>query len=176
MYRAVADGDDDSFMVEWTWTAERCDWRNPSRIVTLDEYNAENVGNAKDHVPAESVEKPVQVDIPQRVDLLGDQIYGSEVPSRQLSLFDKTEFTRTPPTLPAVILRESGEQAFGKINVRTTKKELTFTAHATGNTFRIPLKHCKISWAGNAAIIDIAERDLGRNVVWYGMFKSCRLF
>ena len=46
IYRAVADGDFDSFMVEWTGTAERCEWKNPSRIITLDEYNAENVGNA----------------------------------------------------------------------------------------------------------------------------------
>jgi len=110
-----------------------------------------------------------------KTDLLGNRTYNS-VPSRQLTLFDKTEFTRTFPAFPAVILREGGEQAFGKIDSRTPKKELTFTAHATGNKFRIPLRYCNISWAGNAAIIDIAERDLERNCSWYGMFASCRLF
>jgi len=190
MYRSVGDGDEDSFMVEWTGTAERCDWRNPSRIVTLDEYNAENVGNAHLHVPAEVLDGYVQeADVvpvewieevfpgnDAKTDLLGNPIHGSVVPSRQLSLFDKTDFTRTSRCFLAVILRENGEQAFGKIDSRTPKKELTFTAHASGSTFRIPIQYCKISWAGNSAIIDIAERDLGKNCNWYGMFKSCRLF
>jgi len=118
----------------------------------------------------------VEAKVESNVDLLGNPIYGSAVPSRQLSLFDKTDFTRTSRCFSAVILRENGEQAFGKIDSRTPKKELTFTAHASGSTFRIPLQYCNISWAGNAAIIDIAERDLGRNVGLYGMFKSCRLF
>jgi hypothetical protein len=111
-----------------------------------------------------------------RVDLLGNQIYVESAPSRQLSLFDKTEFTRTSPTIPAVVLRENGEQAFGRMDIRSPKDKLTFTAHATGKKFTIPLRLCKVTWAGNAAIIDIAEQELGRNVSLYGMFASCRLF
>jgi len=165
LYRAVADGNDDSYMIEWQGTAEQCDWKRPCRVLTLDEFNLENVGNAKDHVVAES-----------KRDLLGNRIYDSVVPARQLSLFDKTEFTRKPLYFPAVVVWENGEQAFGKIDSRTPKKELAFTEHATGKKFIVPLQYCNVTWAGQAAIIDIAEHNLMRNVSWHGMFASCRLF
>ena len=45
MIADLAGGDADSYMVEWIGTVGQCDWDNPFRIITLDEYNAENVGN-----------------------------------------------------------------------------------------------------------------------------------
>ena len=163
LYRAVADGNEESYMIEWEGTAEQCDWKRPYRVLTLDEYNAKYADEMRIQPQVKSV------------DLLGNRIYEA-TPSRQLTLFDKTEYTRTHPNFPAVILRENGEQTFGRIDSRTPKKELTFTAHATGKKYTIPLRYCNIAWAGNAAIIDIAEQDLGKNIDLYGMFASCRLF
>ena len=160
-YWAMTDGDKQSYMVAWEGTAEQCDWKRPCRIMTLEEFNAKHVVQVQPQV------KPV--------DLLGNRIYEA-TPSRQLTLFDKTEYTRTPSCNPAVVIRENGEQVFGRVNIKTPKKELMFTSHATGKKYMIPLQYCNIAWAGNAAIIDIAEQDLGKKIDLYGMFASCRLF
>ena len=67
LYLAMADGDDESYMVEWQGTAERCDWRNPCRIVTLDEYNAENVSNPQCHVTADVIVPESTCDVPENL-------------------------------------------------------------------------------------------------------------
>jgi hypothetical protein len=177
-------------MVEWQGTETQCQWRSPCRIITLDEYNAENVGNAQAEtspapaIEEESLELPAETNILEvptlaaeiPVDLLGNAIPAPIAPSRQLSLFDKTEFTRTPHSCPAVILRENGEQSFGRIEFPKSKEKLTFKAHATGKKFLIPSKFCNVTWAGTAAVITIPESELSRRVSLYGMFASCCLF
>ena len=109
-------------------------------------------------------------------DLLGNRIYGSAAPVRQLALFDKSDFTRTYPPIPAVVLRENGEKTIGEIDPRISKA-LTFTANDNGKQYNIPIACCNLTWIGEkSVIVDIPERNLEQHVSWYGMFSSCRLF
>ena len=135
----------------------------------------ETVEHGADVMPDEWGKVPVAE--PVNVDLLGTRVYAPAIPARQLALFDKADFTRTYPTIPAVVLRENGEKAIGAIDPRISKA-LTFTANDSGKQYTIPLACCNVTWVGEdkAVIVDIAERDLKQHVSWYGMFASCRLF
>jgi len=110
------------------------------------------------------------------LNLFGNQIYGSSIPHRQLPLFDKTDFIRTHRDIPAVICRENGERASGAISADTEQGQFTFTAYESGKMYSIPARCCEVSWAGDVAVIAIAESELTRRVSLYGIFTSCCLF
>ena len=171
MYRAVGDGDEDSFMVEWTGTAERCDWRNPSRIVTLDEYNAENVGNAEDHVPAEvldvyeqeadSVEKPA-----------------AYVPSMESALAEMIQCSAIPAALDGSVLatvqREDGRAKSGAL-LKTRGRGLVFMEWETGFVYRIPAKGCKQSKGQGFTVLTLSDTALRKERNLQNIFtaRSC---
>ena len=129
LYRAVADGDDETYMVEWHGTAERCDWQTPCRIVTLDEYNAESVGNPQCHVSpiaAETDKMPTEPAIVER----GAMVQAESAPEPALAA-DRVpdvksaldEMIHCSASLPDVLIgstlavakRENGETVGGAI-------------------------------------------------------------
>jgi len=114
-------------------------------------------------------------------DLIGLKIYGTGIPHRQFCLFDKTDFGRGLPSSPAVVCRENGEKASGKIDVASQynvlkKPEFTFTAEDTGKMYIVPLRCCTVTWAGDIAVIAISESELMRRTWLWGIFASCHLF
>jgi len=120
--------------------------------------------------------KPTNV---KPTDLFGNRVYSRATPSRQLTLFDKTEYQRTERGTLAVIRRENGEKAVGTIDVPNQYKAIkkpTFTANESGKQYSIPLSSCTVTWVDDIAVISIPEIELSRRVSLYGMFASCCLF
>jgi hypothetical protein len=155
----------DTFTFEWDCPGGRrivTNWGKPDRIIAEDEA-------ADTPDPATPA-----------INLFGDKIPTPIVRHKQLSLFDKAEYRRVEHGSPAVILRENGEKTSGVIDVANRHKamkkpRLAFTAHETGSTFHIPLRCCTMTWAGDIAILSIAEEELKQRTSLWGMFTSCRL-
>ena len=112
------------------------------------------------------------------IDLFGDKIYGSAVPSRQLSLFDKTDYRRTERGSLAIIRRENGDVSYGTLGTRNrvTNQRLTFIERETGKTHNIPLRCCTMTWNGGLTVLTISDHEMNRNTALWGIFASCRLF
>ena len=115
------------------------------------------------------------------IDLFGTKISDPVIPHNQLPLFDKMDYRRMGHSeSPAIVLRENGEKANGVIDIANRykvvkKPQFTFTSQETGNMFRIPLRCCTMTWAGDIAVISIAEDELHRRTSLWGIFASCRL-
>ena len=138
----------------------KCDWEKPSFHCFLrpgeSRRNSKPVAAELADLTEVSTEPAIAPQtqscaVEPAVDLLGNRIASPIVPHRQLNLFDKTECRRTVPGTHAIVLRENGEIADGRvdhINQWKTVKQFTFTAHETGKMYTIPLRCCAVTWAG----------------------------
>ena len=110
-------------------------------------------------------------------DLFGYPIYGSDVPSRQLTMFDVSDYSAGMIGMSAVIRRENGEESHGTLGTlnRIKDKRLTFVERETGKKYHIPLRFCTLTWTEDIAVVTIDEKELFRHTTLWGMFASCRL-
>ena len=125
--------------------------------------------------------KPSVIATPQRgatcaVDLLGNPFIAPVIPSRQLTMFDASDYVRVHWGIPTVVCRENGETASGGISATNRQREYTFVERETGKTYYIPVRCCRLSWTGDTVVISIDDDELMRRTSLWGMFASCCLF
>jgi hypothetical protein len=188
MYRAMADGEEDSYVVEWTGTAERCDWRNPLRIVTLDEYNAENVCNVELHT-RHDVPEPVSVLTDDVPDVWTEDMFPSTevkfyVPDMKTALaeiidnsatIDEQYFTVLNGSTLAIAVRENGQARTGAL-LKTRARGLVFMEWKTGFVYRIPSGCCTKNRNSGFAMLSLSDTVLRKNKGLQNIFTARSLF
>jgi hypothetical protein len=179
LYLAVADGDEESYMVEWRSMAERCDWRTPYRILTLDEYNAENVGNVQCHVNLVAAE-PAVVECEATVQTESAPVpdYVPDVKSAVV------EMVHNSALLPDVLLgstlatvqRENGDVVSGAILAIKKWGQIAFMEWEAGRIYRLPSRCFKRSKGRGITTLSITDGDLSVNLSLLELFMARSLF
>jgi hypothetical protein len=186
LYLAVADGDEESYMVEWRGTAERCDWRTPYRILTLDEYNAENVGNVQCHVnlvAAESVETlPGPAVVEREATVQAEPgIVPEYVPSIKSALAEMIHCSASMSDVLlgstlATVQRENGDVVSGAILAIKKRGQIAFMEWESGRIYRLPTRCFKRTKGRGVATLSRTDADLSSNLSLLELFTARSLF
>ena len=195
VYLAMGERVEESYIVEWSGAADYCDWNNPSRIVTLDEYNVENAGNAHLHVPAQVLDG-----YEQEADVMPDEwveemFPGAEchvkaepvekptayVPSIEDALAEMIENSAYPDILDgstlATVQREDGRAKSGALlKTKGRGRGHVFMEWETGFVYRTPAKDCKQSKSQGFTVLTLSYTTLRKERNLQNIFTARSLF
>jgi hypothetical protein len=147
----------------------------------LDEYNADNVGNAQCHVNLVAAEpEPAVVEREATVQVEPD-IAAEYVPSIKSAV---DEMVHNSALLPDVLLgstlatvqRENGDVVSGAILAIKKRGQIAFMEWESGRIYRLPSRCFKRSKGRGITTLSITDSDLSANLSLLELFTARSLF